>query len=30
MQIIRPILAHNPTGISEVKKNTMAVVEQAD
>ena len=30
MQIIRPILADNTTSISELKKNPMAVVEQAD
>ena len=30
MQNIRPILADNITSISELKKNPMAVVEQAD
>ncbi len=30
MQTIRPILADNSTSISELKKNPMAVVEQAD
>lgn len=30
MQIIRPILAENTTSISELKKNPMAVVAQAD
>lgn len=30
MQTIRPILADNTTSISELKKNPMAVVEQAD
>ena len=30
MQIIRPILADNSTSISELKKNPMAVVDQAD
>ena len=30
MQIIRPILADNTTSISELKKNPMAVVDQAD
>ena len=30
MQSIRPILADNITSISELKKNPMAVVEQAD
>lgn len=30
MQIVRPILADNSTSISELKKNPMAVVEQAD
>lgn len=30
MQIIRPILADNTTSISELKKNPMAVVAQAD
>jgi len=30
MQTVRPILADNSTSISELKKNPMAVVEQAD
>ncbi|MCL1079268.1 type II toxin-antitoxin system Phd/YefM family antitoxin [Parashewanella spongiae] len=30
MLSIRPILAENSTSISELKKNPMAVVEQAD
>lgn len=30
MQTIRPILADNSTSISELKKNPMAVVDQAD
>ena len=30
MQTIRPILADNSTSISELKKNPMAVIEQAD
>ena len=30
MQSVRPILADNTTSISELKKNPMAVVEQAD
>ncbi|WP_026377304.1 type II toxin-antitoxin system Phd/YefM family antitoxin [Aestuariibacter salexigens] len=30
MQTIRPILADNTTSISELKKNPMAVIEQAD
>lgn len=30
MTIIRPILADNSTSISELKKNPMAVIEQAD
>ncbi|NRA85113.1 MAG: type II toxin-antitoxin system Phd/YefM family antitoxin [Gammaproteobacteria bacterium] len=30
MQTIRPILADNTTSISELKKNPMAVVDQAD
>lgn len=30
MNIVRPILADNTTSISELKKNPMAVVEQAD
>ena len=30
MQIVRPVLADNSTSISELKKNPMAVVEQAD
>ena len=30
MQTIRPILADNSTSISELKKNPMAVVNQAD
>ena len=30
MQSVRPILADNATSISELKKNPMAVVEQAD
>lgn len=30
MSTIRPILADNSTSISELKKNPMAVVEQAD
>jgi antitoxin StbD len=30
MQTIRPILADNSTSISELKKNPMAVVAQAD
>ncbi|WP_298769596.1 type II toxin-antitoxin system Phd/YefM family antitoxin [uncultured Shewanella sp.] len=30
MRTIRPILADNSTSISELKKNPMAVVEQAD
>ncbi|PCS22116.1 RelB/StbD replicon stabilization protein (plasmid) [Candidatus Enterovibrio escicola] len=30
MEIIRPILADNATSITELKKNPMAVIEQAD
>ena len=30
MRTIRPILADNSTSISELKKNPMAVVDQAD
>ncbi|MDB0034790.1 type II toxin-antitoxin system Phd/YefM family antitoxin [bacterium] len=30
MNTVRPILADNTTSISELKKNPMAVVEQAD
>ncbi len=30
MTTIRPILADNSTSISELKKNPMAVIEQAD
>ncbi|NOI88243.1 type II toxin-antitoxin system prevent-host-death family antitoxin [Vibrio sp. 99K-1] len=30
MDIIRPILADNATSITELKKNPMAVIEQAD
>lgn len=30
MDTIRPILADNSTSISELKKNPMAVIEQAD
>ena len=30
MQTIRPILADNSTSISELKKNPMSVVDQAD
>lgn len=30
MQTVRPILADNSTSISELKKNPMAVVDQAD
>ncbi|MFW7525164.1 type II toxin-antitoxin system Phd/YefM family antitoxin [Vibrio ostreicida] len=30
MRTVRPILADNSTSISELKKNPMAVIEQAD